>query len=124
MTGLLDILLLGHDLVGDIFLADERDPPRDMHRTSWTNSWKSSVRATKSLSQLISTMTPNWPMMNVGTDQALPGRARRLLAGRRDAPLAQNHFRFREIALASTRALLHSIIPAPVRSAGLLRVTR
>ncbi len=55
--------------------------------------------------------------VNVAADDALLGGTRGLLCRRRDAALAQNHFRLRrDRPWLSTSAFLHSIMPAPVRS--------
>ena len=67
---------------------------------SCTSSLKSSVRATKSDSQLTSTMHAELAaVVDVAADQALLGGARGLLAGRGDAALAQHDFGFADVAL-------------------------
>src|SRR5713226_7323567 len=84
---------------------------------SCTSSWKSSVRATKSDSQFTSTSTPNWPpwWMYVPINPCLVVRDAFLLA--EVIPFLRNTTSAAgKSPLASVSALLHSIIPAPVRS--------
>ena len=75
-------------------------------------AWNVSLRATKSVSELISTTAPR--PLDPHPDQAFGGQPAGLLGGGRQALLAQPVGRDLEVALASVSAALQSIMPAPV----------
>ena len=98
---------------GDVFLADElRIGRRDVHRDV-AHQFLKIVRAGHEIGLAVHfhQHAQLRAGVNVGTDQSLLRGARGLLAGRRDAALAQHHFGFGDIALRfgeSALALHHS----------------
>ena len=86
---------------GDVFLADEaRIGRRDVHRDI-VHQFLEIVGARHEIALAIdfhhhAELTA---VVNVGADETLFSGARSLLAGRRDATLAQYHFPFGEVAL-------------------------